>query len=132
MRISDWSSDVCSSDLAGAECVGDLDVGVLAGCPGILLLHPLLPDFFEIVKAFVRPIDIAAPTQVNQRAVQAFADQVLLAAAPPESDLVDRLRAVEPFCRRIAGIEPRSLADRSEENTSELKSLMRISYAVFC
>src|SRR3546814_281314 len=102
--------------------VGDLDVGVLAGCPGILLLHPLLPDFFEIVKAFVRPIDIAAPTQVNQRAVQAFADQVLLAAAPPESDLVDRLRAVEPFCRRIAGIEPRSLADDLEDTGMRLKA----------
>src|SRR3546814_18912114 len=121
MRISDWSSDVCSSDLAGAECVGDLDVGVLAGCPGILLLHPLLPDFFEIVKAFVRPIDIAAPTQVNQRAVQAFADQILLAAAPPESDLVDRLRAVEPFCRLIAVVEPSSLASDIEDTGTRPK-----------
>src|SRR3546814_20121933 len=49
-------------------------------------------------------------------------DQVLLAAAPPESDLVDRLRAVEPFCRRIAGIEPRSLADDLEDTGMRLKA----------
>src|SRR3546814_6906542 len=31
-----------------------------------------------------------------------------------------------------AGAEPRRAGDRSEEHTSELQSLMRISYAVFC
>src|SRR3546814_2674782 len=34
--------------------------------------------------------------------------------------------------RRAAGVLPRCAAGRSEEHTSELQSLMRISYAVFC
>src|SRR3546814_2839863 len=37
---------------------------------------------------------------------------------------------VEPVHHRV--IEPLALGDRSEEHTSELQSLMRISYAVFC
>src|SRR3546814_7559275 len=45
----------------------------------------------------------------------------------------ERLQKVKPFSaeRRQEG-KPRSLIDRSEEHTSELQSLMRISYAVFC
>src|SRR3546814_3406518 len=40
-------------------------------------------------------------------------------------------------CRKLFGVDPedivgRTLGDRSEEHTSELQSLMRISYAVFC
>src|SRR3546814_8919312 len=35
-------------------------------------------------------------------------------------------------CRRLSGIALFSSSDRSEEHTSELQSLMRISYAVFC
>src|SRR3546814_19356313 len=50
--------------------------------------------------------------------------------------LPDRLRA-EPPCARAVGHRPErrvrhAAADRSEEHTSELQSLMRISYAVFC
>src|SRR3546814_2202318 len=36
------------------------------------------------------------------------------------------------LCTGIARVQVRQLPDRSEEHTSELKSLMRISYAVFC
>src|SRR3546814_15017562 len=35
MRISDWSSDVCSSDLAGVlEPIGQATADLVAGCPG--------------------------------------------------------------------------------------------------
>src|SRR3546814_9052154 len=48
---------------------------------------------------------------------------------------LDRLRH-EPSPRQTVvhfdAAEPRALANRSEEHTSELQSLMRISYAVFC
>src|SRR3546814_9878730 len=37
-----------------------------------------------------------------------------------------------PFARRRIGPEQISGSERSEEHTSELQSLMRISYAVFC
>src|SRR3546814_2496539 len=42
---------------------------------------------------------------------------------------VDRASAVQAVANTVAGGDP---AFRSEEHTSELQSLMRISYAVFC
>src|SRR3546814_5125923 len=39
---------------------------------------------------------------------------------------------ISPISRFIAALERRAYRDRSEEHTSELQSLMRISYAVFC
>src|SRR3546814_7762760 len=42
----------------------------------------------------------------------------------------DDVRRAEPPIRRI--LVPGDVARRSEEHTSELQSLMRISYAVFC
>src|SRR3546814_4213837 len=108
MRISDWSSDVCSSDLPfavppahparrspGAAIDGQQDAGDVAR-------HGARQEDRGIA-AF--PIDALAP-QRNQPAHR-----------------VDLLRAA-PL--------PGSRIDRSEEHTSELQSLMRISYAVFC
>src|SRR3546814_3664519 len=43
-----------------------------------------------------------------------------------------RPREVEAPCRRAPGPLTRAVVQRSEEHTSELQSLMRISYAVFC
>src|SRR3546814_6483575 len=84
MRISDWSSDVCSSDLA----IGGLSVG-----------EPK-EDMMRIL-AHVTP---RLPTE---------APRYLMGVGTPE-DLVE------------------GVSRRSEEHTSELQSLMRISYAVFC
>src|SRR3546814_6012099 len=83
MRISGWSSDLCSSDLVGE---GD-------GINVDLSFADDVDRFFEAAKACLGAIDIA----------------VINAAIPASA-----------------------LADRSEEHTSELQSLMRISYAVFC
>src|SRR3546814_5878675 len=93
MRISDWSSDVCSSDLPKYRRHGVLAIfaGQAAGGDRACC---------------VRGVGFAADLlQAN-----AAGDQH---AVIPESDGV--------------GDE-----QRSEENTSELQSLMRISYAVFC
>src|SRR3546814_5563859 len=97
MRISDWSSDVCSSDLGRAVVGGP--VGVLGrGVHGD-------PD------AYAK----AANCLVPQAAGNAFSTR-------------GRIGNREWFARG------RSQHDRhrSEEHTSELQSLMRISYAVFC
>src|SRR3546814_4598198 len=85
MRISDWSSDVCSSDLNGASEVGGLFLHPAARAGGLGLLL-----------ARSRYLFIA-----RHRA--RFGDRILA-----------------------------ELRGRSEEHTSELQSLMRISYAVFC
>src|SRR3546814_6723554 len=101
MRISDWSSDVCSSDL---------------GDPGRVSDHPL---------AF-------APLQhLDHRSGehQCAGVEGLLTARS-----VDSAGRSSKGRRSRAGLRPRllSFGVRSEEHTSELQSLMRSSYAVFC
>src|SRR3546814_1497213 len=98
MRISDWSSDVCSSDLLGDD-VGAVPVAALA----------------DRVDRVARRADQLADGTVRHfgMVLQNPGDAVGLVLA-----LADRGVA------RAAG--------RSEEHTSELPSLMRISYAVFC
>src|SRR3546814_9913930 len=82
MRISDWSSDVCSSDLHLHAALSVADLAVVA-------------------------TQDARTLRDQQKA--------------PGRRVIDRLRHCGDH-----------IARRSEEHTSELQSLMRISYAVFC
>src|SRR3546814_7151299 len=107
MRISDWSSDVCSSDLFLVEGGGVLDrvefaVDADAGEAGLLPLRQFLA-IFALAAADHRGEEIEAG---------AFGE-----LHHAVDHLADRLRAA---------------GERSEEHTSELQSLMRISYDVFC
>src|SRR3546814_4318883 len=116
MRISDWSSDVCSSDLGGE-----------AGRPG--LLHDL-----EAGPAADEEGEVGG----GQRAVEEQPAHHLVDGVVAADVLARDLRltgAVDGGCRvhGSGGVEERLLGtDRSEEHTSELQSLMRISDAVFC
>src|SRR3546814_5115210 len=93
LRISDGSSDVCSSDLLGID-------------------HPaLLPDGREV------PQECAPLGELGHAAEEGELPLVMEGAQPGEEQPAEQ------------GAEH---ADRSEEHTSELQSLMRISYAVFC
>src|SRR3546814_7225807 len=97
MRISDWSSDVCSSDLfadrhRAAQRVEHAD------------LH-------RFGAAAARRFVLLAACADHRHAGEQRADQHL--PLKPLAHIVLRL-------------------NRSEEHTSELQSLMRISYAVFC
>src|SRR3546814_7171934 len=93
MRISDWSSDVCSSDLTRhSHFVGSTSSNWKQG--------QLYPDEDEGVQG--------------------------VKSSPLDSAPLKRRR--EPF--PASPTNRRSL--RSEEHTSELQSIMRISYAVFC
>src|SRR3546814_5925394 len=99
MRISDWSSDVCSSDLRYPDVAQDR------------LLRELVREQIGVMAN-----DLIAATRAN------------IAAAGVES--VDDVRRAG---RALVGFSPELAAqERSEEHTSELQSLMRISYAVFC
>src|SRR3546814_10525695 len=103
MRISDWSSDVCSSDLY---------------CPKVRCHHPRRggrPSPFSVS---------SAPTPAGS-----FAGSGRDAAATSGSDAVASAASMSAFLRRGAR---RGFGFRSEEHTSELQSLMRISYAVSC
>src|SRR3546814_8850844 len=93
MRISDWSSDVCSSDLYAFELTARS--GPITGRNG--------QAYFQV--RFRYPRDEAARAE--------------------------RLRAAQ-IAMQAAALEAQAVRGRSEEHTSELQSLMRISYAVFC
>src|SRR3546814_1919665 len=106
MRISDWSSDVCSSDLAAGDIVA------IAGLADATVADTICaPEFAAPLEA--QPID--PPTLAMTFSVN---DSPL---AGQEGDKVTSRM-----------IRDRLLRERSEEHTSELQSLMRISYAVFC
>src|SRR3546814_2751963 len=97
MRISDWSSDVCSSDLAHVFerriCCGGRACRHDAGDPGI-----------------------DGADQQDHSPAGACSGLLQRWLVPPDRSSVNR----------------RHGRSRSEEHTSELQSLMRISYAVFC
>src|SRR3546814_1730496 len=109
MRISDWSSDVCSSDLAKP----------------VSLAHKPRKSI-DIV-----PFERAADPYLGRGGIGDH-DRLFIVA-------VELGRGLGK-CRLVEGedaVAPRHglrdlVAERSEEHTSELQSLMRISYAVFC
>src|SRR3546814_3670605 len=108
MRISDWSSDVCSSDLDPA--------GTRFGEHGIL-----------------RPEGVLGPDMRGIRIDILIAVGMALDAGCSE-DAEVRMRVDDAGCNPFAGAVDDAHAgrERSEEHTSELQSLMRNSYAVYC
>src|SRR3546814_8117651 len=100
MRISDWSSDVCSSDLSLAE-------------------KP--------------PEASTTPTPARSSSPPAFIPTTRLPSTS-RCSAETPLRRVTPASSADASSRAASAFPmvRSEEHTSELQSLMRISYAVFC
>src|SRR3546814_9238024 len=110
MRISDWSSDVCSSDLLE---LGRLAIARLAAADPVGDPVEHVADADDGVAEL--PDRLGRVGEPGGRRFRALEDR-LPAQAPPElpGEPADRQRL------------------RSEEHTSELQSLMRISYAVFC
>src|SRR3546814_6183768 len=111
MRISDWSSDVCSSDLASrparqiasntasSAAVSDAPAGIT----GLMssLCSPKAREAILISWLFIQ-------------------------------FLLPRMVLISPLCANVRKGWASHHCGRSEEHTSELQSPMRISYAVFC
>src|SRR3546814_1344933 len=116
MRISDWSSDVCSCDLLGRHTGGIRFQGFRPSCRR---LHSL--DRTHNGQRIARQ----SVVQVNARVLFVFRASL----APLPAILGNHLVA-NAFNDLVQFID--ALVARSEEHTSELQSLMRISYAVFC
>src|SRR3546814_981976 len=107
MRISDWSSDVCSSDLTQDRLRnGDLDLLYVA------------PE---------RASGEAFRTLLRAAKIALFAIDEAHCVSEWGHDFRPDYRLLRPLLDEFPDV-PR----RSEEHTSELQSLMRISYAVFC
>src|SRR3546814_6400728 len=118
MRISDWSSDVSSSDLeAYFEVPGPAEGKV---SPGKATLGDGRVLVFAVTK--VTPGD---PKEASEQERAALQQQLAQVAGSEDAD--GMLKALRKRMK-ITVAESR----RSEEHTSELQSLMRISYAVFC
>src|SRR3546814_6583175 len=109
MRISDWSSDVCSSDLLGRQARVEragfdrLCFGVAGSDGGRQRFGPEI-GVLPILELCLALVEVGGD----------FGDAVAI--------------LVDPCLGRRGG----GFLLRSEEHTSELQSLMRISYAVFC
>src|SRR3546814_10261097 len=184
LRISDWSSDVCSSDLEGVaqlqialpirqhtgKCALGKDrrdltteAGAIAmtkscGKPRLFIVqgatrHPLGKPRQGQVLATTRPFRCNRTVGVRRAELQAEAGQCVaeqvagqcgaeLAAPQPTGGTVGRTTDgadVGHRLNRVVGIDEAGkverqglVENRSEEQTSELQSLMRISYAVLC
>src|SRR3546814_10784096 len=121
MRISDWSSDVCSSDLhlyTGQV----IDLKIL-DCRIYVLADTAKRNVVEIGhNAGIAAKGVALPAQEVIRRFPCAAAAPHIQARCVEGQIIGTFDL--PL--------PQLLGRRSEEHTSELQSLMRISNAVFC
>src|SRR3546814_7899093 len=113
MRISDWSSDVCSSDLRRAR--------------HLLQQIPSHLGWSTHLAGEHYPIGGCKGLDGNPRIRVMGEEGVDDGIGDPVAHLVG-----VSFGDRLAREEIAAVTHRSEEHTSELQSLMRISYAVFC
>src|SRR3546814_1550053 len=131
MRISDWSSDVCSSDLDGANqaALSGFRIAILPACRSTHIVKP--PHHVAGVNVGQReglrsilgkrlrtPANSARREWLGKSGIVDHAARLSSLIAKPGMARLPALTSFWPW--------------RSEEHTSELQSLMRISYAVFC
>src|SRR3546814_2565102 len=112
MRISDWSSDVCSSDLLDPH----------------RSYQARMPIGIRCRKGF----DLRAAVRRHHNHRADYRDSIISEKRSGEDEPHGKVRAVEIFAMGRACLDAQIAGVRSEEHTSELQSLMRISYAVFC
>src|SRR3546814_5272376 len=117
MRISDWSSDVCSSDLI--KHMGD---GIMAVFP---VVHAAVQGAVMIQQRIARHNGDTTAAKFHVR--------IGINAGEPIREGGDFFGTPVQLAARVMSVAGADeIAVRSEEHTSELQSLMRISYAVFC
>src|SRR3546814_1803845 len=110
MRISDWSSDVCSSDLARAKATAELKK--LKSMQPMSAEATVVRNYLDVLLGL--PWGKKSKLKKDLKIAQEVLDADHFALDKVKDRIIEYL------------------AVRSEEHTSELQSLMRISYAVFC
>src|SRR3546814_10753510 len=135
MRISDWSSDVCSSDLKSADDPVELVIERLA--EDLELIRQIFALIISAGREQAERDDRAAGTDRHVqftdtgriRIVLVFMMAIAEDVANGDSAKRDlRIVGNTPYLAVVIAAAPK----RSEEHTSELQSLMRISYAFLC
>src|SRR3546814_1288421 len=138
MRISDWSSDVCSSDLYTRTVFGGSNNALLVtkgdelpGAPWQVRLSGTYDFDTGDDKAFVQlNYDYSSS---YQRLPTAFNTNTTIMDAGATHFVSGRTGITIGNVQAALFVDNMlNSRDRSEEHTSELQSLMRISYAVFC
>src|SRR3546814_6089565 len=129
MRISDWSSDVCSSDLG--FILTRLDT---PDAPPIAAIEPDRP--LAIGSAF-KLVILAELVREIAGGKRHWDDPITLDGGDlPGGFYADKAKGtiatIRDLATKMVSVSDNSATDRSEEHTSELQSLMRNSYAVFC
>src|SRR3546814_4194746 len=112
MRISDWSSDVCSSDLGKRRPTERCEI------------HRFSPSSASRARSY----SALANTSHDGGGGAGIAFGGPAGDVFSSTSAASCAAALDPALVSVAGIG----SPRSEEHTSELQSLMRISYAVFC
>src|SRR3546814_1993848 len=119
MRMSDWSSDVCSSDLTRIFWILP---GFAGGSPLGRASTCSMPSITSPHTVYWRSRNVASSKQMKNWLFALFglAERAIEQTPRTWGSLLNS-------AGRLGRSDP-----RSEEHTSELQSLMRISYAVFC
>src|SRR3546814_8820813 len=147
MRISYWSSDVCSSDLSLPKRTTDevpraLRLSVVPNARArqqhaVQVGRERADLFRRGLVAADHPV--VAHDRLMERVQDGSLDAAVLYAAPRRPGIIAELLFEEKLVLvrtmpkdRPLTPEDHGQVDRSEEHTSELQSLMRISYAFFC
>src|SRR3546814_4424580 len=125
MRISDWSSDVCSSDLEilqlGRQAEAMEEAEDQDGDLGVRLNPEQALEPAQVVHCLV-----------DHRQTDDRVDQVRIDMDAAEHAVQQRQTVADSEQGHVDAHVAHPVQERSEEHTSELQSLMRISYAVFC
>src|SRR3546814_1568954 len=140
MRISDWSSDVCSSDL---ESLTVTEIDPRQRFSRITVVTSGTPQILEQIKAQLdRLVPVHRVSDLSMEGPSVERELALVKVAGAGEKRVESLRIADIFRARVVDSSHDHFVfemtgkseklDRSEEHTSELQSLMRISYAVFC
>src|SRR3546814_2038841 len=144
MRISDWSSDVCSSQFAKLYARKSKLAVISAGAAGHLAPVPdacrvaVTGNFRQLqarnqalgfIQAFVIRNSLQSRIFAGIFLHQLLATLILVDGTQFRHDLSSLPFSIRKHTAHAACF---SASARSEEHTSELQSLMRISYAVFC
>src|SRR3546814_8857006 len=117
MRMSDWSSDVCSSDLSNTSTP--------AGASIFLAIFSMRPFLIN------RSAAVSWPSLMMWALVISMSVSAVICAHVNAPQVYDR-QSEGNMSDEQTHYGACNLCERSEEHTSELQSLMRISYAVFC
>src|SRR3546814_3040503 len=131
MRISDWSSDVCSSDLARetAGRGGKVADNAVAAMQQIEGSAQKIVDIVSLIDEIAFQTNLLALNASVEAARAGEAGKGFAVVAQEVRGLAQRSASAS---KDIKELITESNAQRSEENTSEHQSIMRNTYAVFC